>query len=141
MERYNGDDIYFDIGGINYEGRVVEGVSDNQVRVLLEDGRDMVISIDHIGGTSIADHPDLEAEVVLLGDEQKGERMFAGIIVDVFTDKVRKIEIYAIHFLDGEVRRLNTSPIRFVPKDAAFEDGGYLTHGEYIEWLNEQGWD
>lgn len=138
VDRYNGADIYFTIGDTISEGRVVEGVSANEVRVTLADGSERVVNVDHIGGTLIADHPDLEAEVVLLADEQKGERMFAAVIVGVYDDDVRKIEIYATHFLEGGIERLDTRRIVFVSKDTAFEDGGYLTTDEYIHWFNEQ---
>ena len=63
----------------------------------------------------------------------------AEAIEGVYTDDVRKIEIYAIHFLEGEVRDIHR--IRFVKKGTAFEEGGYLWHDEYMQWLNEQEWD
>ncbi len=138
VDRYDGASIYFTIGDIIYEGRVVEGVSANEVLVTLVDGSERVVNVDHIGGTLIADHPDLEAEVVLLADEQKGERMFAAVIVGVYDDGVRKIEFYAVHFLEGGSERLDTRRIVFVSKETAFEDGGYLTVDEYIKWFNEQ---
>ena len=119
-------------------GRVIEGVSANEVSVRLADDSVTVINVNHIGGRLLADHPDLETEVVLLGDAQKGERRFAAVVVDVYDNDVRKIEIYAVHFLEGGSERLDTRRIVFVSKDTAFENGGYLTVDEYIEWRNEQ---
>ena len=133
--RYVGEDVYFEMGGSFLEGYVVEGVSADEVRVRLDDNSEMVISVDQIGGRLIADHPDLETEVVLLGDKQKGEDTFSGRIVGVYDDGMRKIEIYSMQFLDGESEPLTPRRILFVPKDTPFEDGGYLTTDEYVQWL------
>ena len=54
---YDGDSIYFELAGTTYEGRVVVGVSLNEVLVRLADGSEMTINVDHIAGTLIDDHP------------------------------------------------------------------------------------
>ena len=66
--RYDGESIYFKIGDTFYEGAVVEGVSEDQVRVLLDDDSERVININQIGGTLLADDPDIGVRVVVLGD-------------------------------------------------------------------------
>ena len=137
-DSYIGDSIYFKVGDTIYEGYVVEGVSENEVLVLLDDHSDMVISLDRIGGTRLADHPNRGVEVVLLGDPQKGESTVKGEIVTVYSDKVRKIEIFAASYLDGRVGMLDVHRIRFVPEDADIEEGGYLTIREFQKWLHEQ---
>lgn len=136
-ELYNDERIYFTIGETFYEGYVVEGVSENEVLVLLDDRSEMVISIDRIGGTQIADHPDLETWVVMLS-EQEGESIVKGKIVDVYNNDVRKIEINRVTFTDGTAEKLDTPRTRFASENADFEkEGGYLTLEEFDRW-NEQ---
>ena len=138
VDRYNGADIYFTIGDTISEGRVVEGVSANEVRVTLADGSERVVNVDHIGGTLIADHPDLNTRVVLLGDQDKGEFSLGGDITAVYDDGTRKIKLFMVRYTDGTLTDLDTERIRFVHKDADFEDGGYLTVEDYEKWLNQQ---
>ncbi len=136
VTRYDGDNIYFELDGTFYEGRVVEGVSADEVLVSVSDGSDMIINVNDIGGTVIADHPDLETKVVLMGDRDKGERTLSGQIVSVYDDGVHKIRIHSVFDLEGNKKKLDVSRIRFVHEDADFEDGGgYLTLKEFSEWL------
>ncbi len=130
VTRYDGDDIYFELDGTFYEGRVVEGVSADEVLVNVSDGSDMIINVNDIGGTVIADHPDLGVKVKLLG-EQGDEANLTGRIVRGYDDGVRKIEIYKVQFRDGTAENLDVSRIRFVHEDADFENGGYLTLEEF----------
>ena len=134
---YDGDIIYFKQAGIIYEGRVVKGVSATEVLVRLADSSEMVISVAHIGGKRIAAHPDLEVVVKILGDRDQDEKMLTGRIAGVYTDGMRKIEIFAVKFMDGTFVRLDVPRIRLVDKDTDFEDGGYLTLEEYIELLKK----
>ena len=139
-EHYDGDNIYFEQGGIIYEGRVVEGVSADEVLVRLANGSEMVIAVDRIGGTLIAAHPDLETRVVMLG-EREGERTLIGKIAGVYTDDVRKINISTVTFVDGTIEKLDQPRIRLVHKNKDFEDGGYLTREEFKELLKKMnGW-
>ncbi len=133
VTRYDGDDIYFELDGTFYEGRVVEGTSADEVLVNVSDGSDMIINVNDIGGTVIADHPDLGIEVVLQGNRDKGEKLLQGEITRVYTDGERKIEIFAIGFLDGGGKKLDVSRIRFVHEDADYLDGGYLTLEEFAD--------
>ena len=136
VTHYDGDSIYFELGGTTYEGRVVEGVSADEVLVTLADGSDMVINVDRIGGTLIADHPDLGTRVVLLS-KQEGESTLSGDIVKVYGD-MRKIEITRVTFKDGTIEVLDVPRVRFVAEDTDFEEGGYLTLEEFAKWLNWQ---
>ena len=131
VTRFDGDSIYFKHDDTIYEGRVVEGVSPDEVLVALADGGEKVIYVDHIGGTLIADHPDIGVRVKLLGDRDKGESTLTGDITAGYTDGMRKIEIIAVHFIDGGFERLDVRPIRFVHVNTDFEDGGYLTLAEF----------
>ena len=83
--------------------------------VRLDDGSEKVLSVHRIAGTLIPDHPDIEREVVVLGDRDKGEKRLLGKIVAVYDNGVRKIEI------------LGSVKIRFVDKTTKLEDGGYWT--------------
>lgn len=94
-DRYDNERVYFTIGKTFYEGYVVEGVSETEGLVLLDDRTEMTISVDRIGGTQLTDHPDLGTWVVLLS-EQEGESTVRGKITRVFTDGMRKIEISRI---------------------------------------------
>ena len=134
VTRYDGDNIYFELDGTFYEGRVVEGTSANEVLVNVSDGSDMIINVNDIGGTVIADHSDLDIEVVLQGDQDKGEKLLYGKIDRVFDDGVRKIKILSVHFVDGGVKNLDD--IRFVHEDADFfEEDGYLTLKEFADLI------
>ena len=130
---YDGDIIYFKQAGIIYEGRVVKGVSATEVLVRLADSSEMVIGVDHIGGTQIADHPDLEVQVVMLNDleDEKLVRFFIGKIVGVYTDGMRKLRFLIVELVDGRGGVLGVPYIRFVDEDTDFKDGGYLTKDEF----------
>ena len=133
-DRYDGDNIYFEQGSTIYEGRVVKGVSETEVLVRLEDGGEKVINVDRIAGTRIDDHPDRDTRVVMLG-ERAGEETLSGKIVAVYDNGVRKIEIFAVTFVDNTVKKLDVPRIRFVHVDTDFEEGGYLTLDEFGRWL------
>ena len=53
---YEGDDVYFEVDGIFYEGHVTAHVSADEIHVLLDDHSTMVISIEQMGA-SLIDHP------------------------------------------------------------------------------------
>ena len=135
-DQYVGDNIYFKVGGTFNEGYVVEGVSANEVKVRLDDRSTMTISLDRVRGTRLADHSDVEVEVVMLGDRNKNEGLLLCRIVDVFDDGVRKIEIITIEFSDGGREVLGVRRIRFVDEDTDFEEGGYLTREEFFRFIN-----
>ena len=135
VDRYDGDSIYFELRGTIYEGRVVEGVSADEVMVSVVGHSDMVINIDDIGGTLIAAHPDLGVKVMMLGDRTQGEKMLTGRIFAVYDDGVRKIEIHHIKFIDDTREILDDRRIRFVHEDTDFEDGGYLTREERARFV------
>ena len=134
-DQYVGDNIYFKVGGTFHSGYVIEGVSADEVKVRLDDGSTETISVDSVRGTRRADHPDVGVEVVMLG-EKRNEKLLHGEIADVFDDGMRKIEIFAIKFLDGTFERLDSHRILFVHKDTDFEDGGYLTLEEFFRIEN-----
>ena len=136
---YDGDIIYFKQAGIIYEGRVVKGVSATEVLVRLAGSSEMVIGVAHIGGKRIADHPDLEVEVVILGDPDQGESLLLCRIAGVYTDGMRKIKIITIEFRDGRREVLDVPRIRLVHKDTDFEDGGYLTREEFGRRILNRG--
>ena len=129
-DRYVGDSIIFELFGTVHEGRVVEGVSEDEVRVRMADGSEEVITVNQIAGTVIADHPDLGTEVVMLS-EQEGERNLRGRIVRGYDNGVRKIEFLAVTLVDGTFEKLDVPRIRFVHEDTDFGDGGYLTLEEF----------
>ena len=136
IARFDGEHIIFEQGGTIYEGRVVEGVSEDEVRVRLVDGSEKVVGVNDIAGTLIADHPDIGIEVVLDGDQDKGEQLLTGKIVKGYSNGYRKIEIFKVQFLDGRVKVLEVSRIRFVHEDTSFlEDGGYMTLEEFEEFM------
>lgn len=135
VTRYDGDSIYFKRDGTFFEGRVVEGVSPDEVLVALADGGEKVIYVDHIGGTLIANHPDLGVRVKLLGDPDKGETTLSCKIIAAYSDGMRKIEVLRVNFRDGESEWPDVPPIRFVHVNTDFEDGGYLTLDEFLVWL------
>ena len=89
VDRYDGDSIYFELRGTIYEGRVIEGVSADEVLVSVAGTSDFLINIDDIGGTLIADHPDLgTVKVEILGDRAQGEKMLTGKITAGYNDDV-----------------------------------------------------
>ena len=133
-EVYDGDIIYFKQGGIIYEGRVVEGVSADEVLVTLADGSEMVIAVDRIGGKRIADHPDIGTVVLMQGDRDQGEKIVRGEIKGVYTDGMRKIDLLTASLLDGTRVKLDGS--RLVHENKDFEDGGYLTREEFFRIEN-----
>ena len=133
---YDGDIIYFKQAGIIYEGRVVKGVSATEVLVRLADSSEMVIGVAHIGGKRIAAHPDVGVRVVLLGDRNKNEKLLNGEIVAVFGDGMRKIEIFAVKFMDGTSVVLDVPHIRLVHKDTDYGDRGYMTLEEFFRIEN-----
>ena len=133
VDRYDGTDILFEEKGIIYEALVIEGVSEDEVLVRLVDDSREVISVDSIAGTSIDDHPDLEAEVKLMGNQNKDESNLTGEIVAVYDNGVRKIEIFAVKFMDGRFERLDVPRIRLVHEDTHFNDGGYMTLDEFAD--------
>ena len=135
IDYFDGDSIYFKLGGTIHEGRVVEGVSTDEVLVNLADGSEMVINIDRIAGTLIADHPDLGTRVVMLSEEE-GESELIGKIARVYNDDMRKIKILATTFMNGTSKILDQPRTRFVHEDTDFENGGYLTTEEFAEWLD-----
>ena len=69
--------------------------------------------------------------VMILGDRDQDENMLTGRIAGVYTDGMRKIEIFAVRFMDGTIVKLDVPRIRFVDKDTDFEEGGYLTLEEF----------
>ena len=129
VDRYDGDSIYFEQAGTIHEGRVVKGVSATEVLVRLADSSEMVIGVDHIAGTLLADHPDLGTSVIMLGDRDQGEKIIRGKIEGVYSDGMRKIELLTASLLDGTRVKLDGS--RFVDEDTDFEEGGYLTREEF----------
>ena len=135
VDRYDGDSIYFELRGTVYEGLVIEGVSADEVLVSVVGHSDMVIDVDDISGTLIADHPDVGTAVVLLGNRDKGEETVMGKIEGGYTDGARKIKIFAVHFLDDTVKELDVPRIRFVHEDTDFKDGGYLTYEEFADLI------
>ena len=130
-DQYVGDNIYFKVGGTFNEGYVVEGVSADEVKVRLDDRSTLTISLDSVRGTRLADHSDVGVQVKLLGNQDKKEKILSGEIVDVFDDGMRKIEIFAVKFMDGTSVELDVRRIRFVDEDIDFGDGGYLTRDEF----------
>ena len=135
ITRYDGESIYFKIGNTIYEGSVVEGVSADEVLVELADGGEKVINVDRIGGTLIADHPDIGVRVKLLGDRDKGESILTGDIAASYSDDMRKIDIFRVKFIDGRLEHPD-GLIRFVSEHTEFEDGGFLTLDEFMDWLD-----
>ena len=133
---YDGESIYFELAGTTKEGRVVVGVSLNEVLVRLADGSEMTINVDRIEGILIADHPDIGTEIVMLGDRDKGEETRIGEIEGVYTDGMRKIKLVSVQFIDNTAKKLDVPRIRFVHEDTKFEDGGYLTLDEFADWLD-----
>ena len=137
---YDGDNIIFAMGGVVYEGRVVKGVSEDEVLVRLTDGSEEVISVNSIDGTLIADHPDLETRVKLLGDQDQGESTLDGEIIAVYNSGVRKIKVTTVNLLDGRFKILDVPRIRFVHEDADFfDEGGYLTLDEFADLIFNGG--
>ena len=135
IDIFDGERVYFELGGNDYEGRVVEGVSANEVLVSLTDGSEVVINVDRIAGTLIAGHPDIGTEVIMLG-ERGNESVLLGKIIAVYGD-IRKIKLVSVVFVDGEkMERLDTPRIRFVHKDTDIHDSGYLTREEFHRRLN-----
>ena len=132
---YEGDDIYFEVDGIFYEGRVTAHVSSDEIHVLLDDHSKMVISIEQMGARLIADHPDVGVEVVL-DNNQDGETLQHGSILAVYGNGVHKIKIDKVTLVDGEISDLDPPRIRYVHEDASFiEDGGYMTLEEFKEFM------
>ena len=128
-DRYDGDSIIFEQGGTIYEGRVLEGVSEDEVLVRLTDGSDEVVNVNDIAGTLIEDHADVEVYVLLLGDRDKDEIVLGGDIVAVYDNGVRKIKLLDVNFMDGRFE--HRDGIRFVHEDTDFGDGGYITLDEW----------
>ena len=135
-DQYVGDNIYFKVGGTFNEGYVVEGVSADEVKVRLDDRSTLTISVDSVRGTRLAAHPDVGVRVVLLGDRNKNEKLLNGEIVAVFGDGMRKIEIFAVKFMDGTSVVLDVPRIRLVHKDTDYGDRGYMTLEEFFRIEN-----
>ncbi len=132
---YEGDNIYFEVDGIFYEGLVTTHVSADEIHVLLDNGNKMVIGIGQVGGRLITDHPDIGVEVVLDGD-QDGEVLQYGSIIAGYGNGRRKIEIDKVKLVDGEIADLDLHRIRYVHEDKSFiEEGGYLTLEEFNEFM------
>ena len=136
---YDGDSIYFKQGGTIYEGRVVEGVSADEVLVRFADGSEMVVDVDLIAGTWITRHPDVGTKVVMLG-ERAGESTLDGEVVKVFSDGVRKIKIVIVTFVNKRFEWLEVPRIRYSleaqDKDDFLKGGGYLPAEEFAEWID-----
>ncbi len=66
----------------------------------------------------------------MLGNRNRGERVVRSRIIAVYSDGMRKIETFAVSFLDGRFENLDVPPL-FVHEDTDFEDGGYLTREEF----------
>ena len=137
-DRYDGDSIIFEQGGTIYEGRVLEGVSEDEVLVRLTDGSDEVVNVNDIAGTLIEDHRDRDTRVIMDG-ERADEKRLSGKIVAVYDNGVRKIEIYKRDFLDGRVGILDVPRIRFVHEDTDFGDSGYWTLDEWARFIRNGG--
>ena len=123
---YEGDDIYFEVDGIFYEGHVTAHVSADEIHVLLDDHSKMVISIEQMGASLIADHPDVGVEVVLQSDRD-GEILQYGSILAGYGNGTRKIKIDKVELVDGEIADLDPPRILYVHEDAGFLEGGVAT--------------
>ena len=132
-DRYNGEGIYFKIGDTFYDGRVVEGVSTDEVLVRLADGSEMTINLDLIRGTLLADQPDVGTQVYLLmmvvrpdsdPDLFRGEFM-AATIEAAYSNGMRKIMFHGCFDKNGKWHDL--PGISFVHEDTKIQDGGYIT--------------
>jgi len=132
ITRYDGESVYFKLNEAFYEGSVVEGISADEVLVEVAGGFQKVINVDRIGGTLIADHPDLGVTVVILGDPGKGLEMLTGRITAAYSDDMRKIVIHHIQVMGRPGVNPDPQPIRFVSEHNDFEDGGYLTVAEFM---------
>ena len=137
-DRYDGDSIIVEQGGTIYEGRVLEGVSEDEVLVRLTDGSDEVVNVNDIAGTLIEDHADLQTPVMLLSGRE-GENLLRGKIVAVYDNGVRKIEMTRVTFMDGSAKKLDGTRIRFVHEDTEFGDGGYWTLDEWARFIRNGG--
>ena len=129
-DRYDGDSIIFEQGGTIYEGRVLEGVSEDEVLVRLTDGSDEVVNVNDIAGTLIEDHADIGTGVLMAGDRE-GEKMLGGEIVAVYDNGVRKIKLLYVEFMDGRLE--HRDGIRFVHEDE------YITLEEFRRLIRNGG--
>ena len=140
IDHLDGESIYFELAGTTYEGRVVKGVSVNEVEVRLTDGSDMVINVDRIGGTLVADHPDLNVKAILWS-QNEGERILTGRVKGVYTDGMCKIEIFAVSFDDKPTERLDPPRIRFARRTRNQDDWfNGDTWAEPVDLLDWNGW-
>ena len=137
-EDYDGENIYFKIGDTIYGGKVLEGVSADEVKVRLDDRSEKVVSVDRIRGTLLADHSDIGVEVIMLG-RQRGEARLFGIISGVYdlvngTDAGR-IKITRIRYSDGRREVLDVPRIYFIRVGTPLEKGGYLTREQFADLI------
>ena len=130
-DRYVGENIIYSQGGSVYEGRVVKGVSEDEILVRLTNGSEEVIRVARVGGTLIPDHADIGTEVVMLGDRDKDEDIFLGEIAAVYDSDVRKIRIHSVFTVQNKKKKLDVPRIHFVHEDTDIEDGGYITSEEF----------
>ena len=143
-DRYNGEGIYFKIGDTFYDGRVVEGVSTDEVLVRLADGSEMTINLDLIRGTLLADQPDVGTYVFLLvmvvrpdsdPDLFWGQFMRATIEA-AYSNGMRKIMFHGC--FDKNEKWHDLSGISFVHEDTKWQDGGYLTRDQLARRIGGQ---
>ena len=135
IDIFDGKNIYFELSGITYEGRVVEGVSADEVLVRVTAGHftgsDMIINVDRIGGTLLADQPEIDTEVLVLIEyalpeadvDDLGVRDMVAIITAVYSNGMCKLRLLGTHDAKGKWVRL--TGIYFVHEDTDFESGGY----------------
>ena len=160
-ENFDGESIYFELGGTTYEGRVVEGVSADEVRVSLADGNEKVINVDRIAGTLLDDAPDIGRWVVMWGGElgitffgagkQRARSEMWGQIVSAYSDGMRKIRLRFEYLVwdrgglgvdageeMGGGRGIVVEPIQFKNKNE--NPRRYISLLEYDNISKERGW-
>ena len=151
IDRYNSASIYFKIGDTFYERRVVEGVSADEVLVRLADGSEMTINVDRIGGTLLADQPDIGSEVFLLPEkvipddlpdpevDGKLDSTLIATMEAVYSNGMRKLKLLGVWIdVGGRIRFFDTPGIYFVHEDTKFQDGGYVTREELGRMIGGQ---
>lgn len=122
-DAYSGEQVYFTLDGLIYQGYVSGGVSANGIEVVLDGGNSVVIDKKLVDGVLLPNHPDVGGEVYLFGN-QDIEFLYA-TVNRVYDDAVYELIVDSEVDYDGNVILLAEPYAILVSSRLILENGGF----------------
>ena len=124
-DAYRGEQVYFTLDGLIYQGYVSGGVSPSGIEVVLDGGNSVVIDKNLVDGVLLPNHPDVGGEVYLYGNQDSDIEFFYATVNRVYDDAVYELIVDSEVDYQGNVILLAEPYAILVSSRLILEDGGF----------------